>query len=331
MAKIAKPATTPKPQTNLAPKATAEDQDRLNENVQPTLEPDLDLNQLFTPLDNTNDYAKVLFWGREGTSKTTSAAHAANLGRVLVINAEAGLKAQALKTRGVNTTNIALYPPQGSDLGITHQSLEKVYYAVKSDLMKDPNSWFAIVIDSITEVADALVNNVSDNRVRQAERRASANGVSLESNLRWETDRNDYGTMAKQFRDLLRKFRDLPCHLILTALERRDVDEDTGAVTYGPAVSPGIQKDVLGYMDLVFNFAAADEQRPYRALTAGGERRRTKDRYGVMPRVLNEPTFDRVLGYLNGDLDETTDPLQKQEQPMGEHTNNNNNKEISNA
>ncbi len=305
-----------KPAQNLAPKATKEDNERIA--AQPTLQPETNTGLGgFVSLDETTDYVKSIFWGREGSSKTTSACHAANHGRVLVINAEAGLKVKALKRQGVNTANIQVWPnPSDPDTEITHSSLEAVYYQVKSDLIRDPSSWFAVVVDSVTEVADALVGHVSDHRVDKASARAESQGMELDEYDRWMTDRNDYGVMGKQFRDLLRKFRDLPCHLILTALERRDVDEDTGKVTYGPALSPGIQKDVLGYMDLVFYFKEAepatkkDPGKPYRAVTHLAGVRRSKDRYGLLPQVLNEPTFTRVLSYLDEQLDETTDPVQ---------------------
>lgn len=306
-----------KPVQNQAPKATEEDADRINKATAQATLPKTETSPsqtLFASLSDTRDYVKAIFWGREGSSKTTSASHAANLGRVLVINAEGGLKTTALKNQGVNTDNIAVWPnPQDPDAKITHSNLEQIYYQIKADLIKDPESWFAVVIDSVTEVADALVGVVSDVRVNRTMTRAEQQGIELDDNVRWDTDRNDYGVMAKQFRDLLRKFRDLPCHLILTALERRDVDNDTGQTTYGPAVSPGIQKDVLGYMDLVLYFkeATADEKdtpgKPYRAVTHRAGTRRSKDRYGMLPQVLNEPTFPRVLGYLDGSITAETD------------------------
>ena len=309
--KAAKPATKPAAK-NLAPKASAADTNRINRAAAKSLG-----GVSFAKLSETTDYAKVIFWGREGSSKTTSACHAANLGRVLVINIEGGLKTQALKRQGVNVDNLAVWPnPDDAEAEISHQALEAVYFQIKADLMKEPGSWFAVIIDSISDLTDTIVGRVSDNRVNRAIKRAEQQGVDLDENTRWETDRNDYGVMGKQFRDLLRKFRDLPCHLILTALERRDVDEDTGLVMYGPAVSPGLQKDVLGYMDLVFYFKEAEDAtkdtmaKPYRAVTQRAGRRRSKDRYGVMPQVLNEPTFERVVGYLNGELTADTDPLQ---------------------
>ena len=309
------------PVKNQAPKATDEDNNRIKES-QPQLGAQVATGLKFAALEETKDYVKAIFWGREGSSKTTSAAHATSLGPVLVINAEAGLQLKALQRQGVDTSKIAIYPnPNEENTTIDYETLEAIYFQLKSDLMQDPNAWAAVVIDSVTEVAEALVGQATDNRVERAEARAEQQGIKFDDSARWNTDRNDYGVMSKQFRDLLRKYRDLPCHLILTALERRDVDEDTGQVTYGPAISPGVQKDVLGYMDLVLYFKEAEREtknepaKPYRAVTHNSGRYRSKDRYGLLPQVLVEPTFTRIHQYLQEELTQEQDPLQQAPEP----------------
>jgi hypothetical protein len=111
-------------------------------------------------------------------------------------------------------------------------------------------------------------------------------------------------------KDLLKKFRDLPCHFVVTALMRRDVDEKTSKVTYGPAVTPGLQNAILGYTDINLLFRQEDEDGPFRALVRGSSMYRTKDRVGGLPKVIAEPSFERILGYTNGDIEEEQDPLQ---------------------
>jgi hypothetical protein len=127
-------------------------------------------------------------------------------------------------------------------------------------------------------------------------------------------DRDDYGVMSNQLRGVLRDLRDLPCHLVITALER--VDDDG---TVGPAISPALAHDVLGYADLTLRFRATlhatgeDEDQAlaeFRALTRPGARTRAKDRFDMTPRVLVEPTFPRILGYVRGEIQEDADPIQ---------------------
>lgn len=267
-------------------------------------------NNLFASLADKEEHLNVLLFGREGSGKTTSACTLANLGygKVLVINAEGGLKKNTLSRRGIDVNRILIWPNQGE--AITYHGLIEVYTQMKADLDKDSKSWAGVIFDSATEIVPALVEQVAKDRMEKSARR----GQPVEGIDEFFTDRSDYGTMSKMFRDILRKFRDLPVHFIVTALERRDVDEDTGKVQYGPAVTPGVQADLLGYVDLVLACSAQDDEEglPFRALTRSAGKYRGKDRLGVLPKVLVEPTIPRILEYENGTLTEDTDPKQKE-------------------
>lgn len=265
----------------------------------------------FSALEDAPEYQRILWYGREGSGKTTDAADAANrakaLGsKVLVINAEAGLKIKALQRAGVDTSAIRLWPDPNKPVQITHRRLDRLFRTLMQDLEADRNAWYAVVFDSASDIVESMVGYVGDKRVAKAR----DGGVDIDEIDEYATDRNDYGTMGKMFRDILRKYRDLPCHVLLTALERRDEDEDTHRVMYGPAVSPGVQGSLLGYVDIVLATKADDGSNPFRALTAKTARYRAKDRYHILPPVLVEPTFGRILDYYDGVLTEATDPKQ---------------------
>lgn len=257
----------------------------------------------FAPVDETIDYVNSCFYGREGSGKTTALARMSTQGRTLIINAEGGVKKAPLVKRGADMNNLMVWPRPGSNTKITHKTLDELYRRVKADLMKDPKSWHCIGFDSITEVYQAVLDDVTGKRVKTLKDKGADPDEFF-------VDIADYGTMSKMVRDLLRKFRDLPCHVVFTALERRDVDKDTGKPQYGPAITPGLMTDVLGYPDLVLMFKAADEDGPFRALTRSNSRYRAKDRFDVLPRVLAEPMGDRIIQYVTGELSEETDPFQ---------------------
>lgn len=270
-------------------------------------QPTLDVDDWFVPLADAATHVNALYYGREGSTKTTSAARVANLpepGRVLFINAEGGLKIAPLEKHGVDTSRIVVYPRPNTDDAIDFPSLDRIYRRMKADLTNDPTSWLAVVFDSETEIVQVLLDGVSKRRVDALKRKGTAD---VDEHF---VDVADYGTMTKMARDLLRKFRDLPCHFIITALERRDVDKDTGKPQYGPAVTPGLAKDLLGYVDFVIMMKPADEDGPVRGLTRANSRFRAKDRFDVTPRIMVEPTVDRLFGYLNGTLTEDEDPFQ---------------------
>lgn len=272
---------------------------------------------LFSDLDDERETYNMSFWGREGSGKTTALAYMANVApaesKILIVNAEGGLKKNALRRLGIDTSKIKVWPNRAKGEEVTRAGLDELYRKIQGDLMRDPNSWFAVGWDSVTEIHTKVTNDVSAHRIDLKKHRDGE--WEPDEFDRYFTDLSDYGTMSKMMADLLRKFRDLPCHFVVTALERRDVDEKTGRVTYGPAITPGLQSSILGYTDINLAFKQADEDGPYRALTKGSGMHRAKDRGGSLPRVLVQPWFDRVLAYEAGELTEETDPLQQELKP----------------
>lgn len=267
----------------------------------------------FVSLDDVIDHTNTLLYGREGSAKTTNATRLANAfshlpkgkGMILVINAEGGLRKQALRNRGIDTDKIVLWPDPKNHERVTPASMNRIHLKIKSDLERDPESWGGVIFDSATEIYQALLDFAQQKRIAGLVRQ----GRDVDEDF---VDIADYGNMSKMFRDSLRKFRDLPCHFVVTALERRTVDKDTGKPTYGPDVTPALQSDLLGYVDFVLMCKPEDEDGPFRALTRANSRYRAKDRFDVLPQVIAEPFLDRVLQYVSGDLTPETDPLQAQ-------------------
>lgn len=276
----------------------------------------------FVGVEDIVEFLNLLYYGREGSAKTTNAARIANAashlpkgkGKVLVINAEGGLKRKPLIKRGVDMSRIVLWPDPKKHERVSRESLQKIFQRVKSDLLADPDSWFAVIFDSASEIHISFLDTVTAKRVASMLNR----GMDVDEDF---VDRSDYGTMSKMFRQQLRNFRDLPCHFIVTALERRDVDSDTSKPTYGPAVTPGLQSDLLGYVDMVIMCKAEDEDGPFRGLTRANSRYRAKDRFDTLPKVMVEPHADRIIDYLNDTIDEETDPEQKRYTAQGKDVN----------
>lgn len=262
------------------------------------------MDELFTPLTAAPIRVNALWYGPEGSAKTTSIASAANHGRTMIFSSEAGLQLAALRKRGINVENLFVYPPPGTPL--TFRGLQEAYKRLQEDLRRDPNSWFAVGVDSATDLTEKVLE--ASTSERNAKLRKRGLGADIDP---WFTDLSDYGTVGKKMRWLMRRLRDLPVHTLITALQKRDVDEDTGGVAYGPAANEGVARNLLAYPDLVLACKPKDAKQPFRAMTKEGGRYRAKDRFDALPKVLVEPTFDRVWQYLQNLLDEDTDPLQK--------------------
>lgn len=276
---------------------------------------------LYDEMDDSDEFYRILWWGPEGTGKTTDVAMVTRIvqgsGRVLMINAEAGAKKTALVRHGVDTSRIALYPPKGQQL--TFEGLERLFYRIQADLEADPRSWGAVVWDSITAIYQKLLDDVIEADIRKtaeilqrANKGRSGRAGNITLRDRFETDRDDYAAMSNQVRLLLRKYRALHCHLLVTALERRD-ENGKGkdkTVEYGPAVSPALQIDLLGYMDVVLH-TQVNSNGVFYGRSQPTEDTRGKDRLNALPVELVDPTVERVHLYVTGQLTEDTDRAQR--------------------
>jgi hypothetical protein len=271
-------------------------------------------------MDDSDEFYRILWWGVEGTGKTTDVAMVTRIapkGRVLMINAEAGAKRSALQHHGVDTSRIASYPPRGQQL--TFEGLERLFYRIQADLEADPDSWSAVIWDSVTAIYQKLLDDVIEADIRKTAeilQRAKKGRDGRSGNItlrdRFESDRDDYAAMSNQVRLLLRKYRALHCHLLITALERRD-ENGKGkdkTVEYGPAVSPALQVDLLGYMDVVLH-CRVNSNGVFYGRSQPTEDTRGKDRLNALPVELVDPTIERIHRYVSGELTDETDRAQR--------------------
>lgn len=259
----------------------------------------------FVSLDDSEDKLNVLYYGREGSGKTSHALDMAHLGKVLVVNIEGGLKKTALRKRGIPTDNVQVWPRPG--VRATFEGLQQVYYKIREDLDRDPDAWAGVVVDSTTELATLFRENATQARQADLDRM----NRDYDPNF---IDRSDYGVQTDQIQRLFRRFRDLPCHFVVTALER--IEDGVS----GPAINPALAGAILGYVDFVLftkstqpGAEGSEEiETEFRAATRPGSKWHAKDRFDATPRVLAEPTFTRLLQYVEGKLTEADDVLQEE-------------------
>ena len=243
----------------------------------------------------------LLYYGDGGSGKTTDMFHAALHGKLWVANAETGVKARAVKQWGIPLDRFELFP--GDDERITYESLEDEFIRLREKLHKEPDSLFATGWDSVTEIQAIMVDHVQIARQQKKQRQ----GQDVDP---FVMDEDNWRTVNAECRALIRKFRyELPCHFIMTALERTDKDKGSGRVSVHPAVTPGLQKDLIGWVDIVCHTRTIqlDEDEVYMGLFRNSGLYRGKDRYKILPRQLVNPTFDRILKYYQGELTLETD------------------------
>lgn len=239
-------------------------------------------------LDDVEEYVNAMYFGESGSGKTTAAAHMAKFGPVVYVNAEAGLKAKPLRRLGVPTANIRPYKV------ICYADLDKLYWQTKAQLEAEPGSVVGIVFDSTTEIQKTLIDSIV------SERHAKRTKSGMEDD-EFFTDRDEYGRMTEMMRRICRRFRDLPCHTAFVCLAKRDVDND--GVFYRPALTPAFAGDLMGYVDIAVYCGVGDgdedDRSRYTGITRPIGKFRGKDRYNAVPPVMANPTFDRLVEYVD--------------------------------
>lgn len=249
-------------------------------------------------LAEQKEYVRALWYGDPGKGKTTHAAALAKLGRVLYVNAEGGLKATALRRVGIPIENIE--PITITDFA----EMQTLGFEIQGRL-EAGEQIAGVVWDSITEIYQRFIEQLVNKAVEKDVARGKDRDV-------WDVQLDDYGDAVQQVRRCIRQFRDLPCHWGVVALPKREQDEE-GGVVYQPAVSKGLMNDLMGYTDLVINcrLQVTDGVEEYIGITRPEGKYEAKDRFGVTPRFMMEPSFPRIIAYVNGQLKATDDPLQQ--------------------
>lgn len=268
-------------------------------------------NYLSAPsLSDQPQFVKAGWYGDVGTAKTSNLAALARLGKIVAIDSEAGLEHGPLEDLGIPTANIVPFRD------ITYDALDDLHWQIRSQLDSEPGSIIGVTIDSMTEIVAKLVEQTNDAEVERQIRKLQRRGEDTSNLSKFRIELSSWGVVTEQVRRLIRRYRDLPCHVGWAALERRDVDQNDGSVSYGPRVNPGLQGDLVGYVGIVAHtwIDGTDPDTDDELFVA--HMRRTgkyvaKDRFHVTPKRMAVPSFDRMVQYVSGELTVENDPIQQ--------------------
>lgn len=253
-------------------------------------------------LADQKEHVKALMYGEQGTGKTTALASMARLGRVAYIDAESGLKSRPLRNLGVPIANIEPHHPRSYD------EIDALYWDLKDQLENANHTagpLVGIVFDSMTEIQKMLIESVVEARGAKV----SKSGMEIDP---YSVLLDDYGKVTEMLRRMVRKFRDLPCHVGFGALQKREVDGKEGSIVYLPELMPKFANDLMGYVDVITCHATSADygELEYLAVTKPLGKYRGKDRFGALPLTLANPTFDRIVGLVNDEIDIDKDEAQ---------------------
>ena len=276
--------------TETTPEGAEEGSSKLRRRAKPALAaraqrfaPDL---SKFKSLEESADYLRVVLYGDYGVGKSTSAMTLAERGKIAVIDPENSIRRSALARQGINTDNIMQWPDW------SYEGVEQFFHTVKAELEREPGSIFAVVIDTVTSLAQFwLEAAVKDSLARPAMQKKHP------GRTQWDVFQDDYGVLTEQIKTMItRQLFLLPCHVVVIAHARRAENED-GAVRVGPALSPAAQGALLTYSDWVFRQSMVEKGGNEHRIVETSPRGlvEAKERFGVLGSRLNDVTMLDML------------------------------------
>lgn len=218
----------------------------------------------------------ALIYGEGGTGKTTlvaSAGDVPDLCPVLHLNVENG--ADSISSR----TNIDVI-----DID-TIRELQQVYSELQA---KQGAGYRTVIVDNLTEAQAQGMDDIL--KTGKASDFVDFDGASF-SNGAWNRS-------SEQMRKLVRYFRDLPVYTIFIAWERNYADD--GPPDIGPHFTKSFGKEAPGLVNDVYRLTVQGGIRVLQ--TQRTDRVSAKDRSGLLPPIIKNPTMTMLNDYWTGKL-----------------------------
>ncbi|KKL49151.1 hypothetical protein LCGC14_2318380 [marine sediment metagenome] len=193
-------------------------------------ETDFELN--IEALSERSKFVKILVYGESGVGKTVFASTAPR--PILWLESEGG------------TNSIA--DPKGIDI-VRVDNLNTYREALLFLKSKKGAKYKTVVLDSFTETQATVLKEIM--------KFAQTKDPTRDE---FAPQLQDYQRMTGMMREIVRGFRDLDMHVIITALSREDKDELTAKVRVAPRLSPAIASEIPGFMDaMIMAYTATDD------------------------------------------------------------------------
>lgn len=198
-------------------------------------------------------YLNAVVWGAPGEGKTVLISTMP--GKGVILDCEGGLLSIRDKVGGrISAVKVTSF-----------DTLREVF----KELKQGGTGFEWVAIDSLTEAGKLCMDKVMHD---QKDKDVPA--------------MRDYLVCIEDMRKLIRAFRDLPMHVMFTALPKDDKDEQYGTIVRKPSLPGKLSDDACGYVDLIFYLHTQEKDgvSTRMLLTQPSERFYAKDRSGKLER-----------------------------------------------
>lgn len=230
---------------------------------------------------------------------TSTKAADSRLCKIVVVGPTGAGKTSLAKTLPPDKTLIisnerGLLPLAGHDFTVwTIDSWDDLQTAYQELLKPEIREKFKVVfVDSLTEM-----NELCKDHIIKKERP----GKKIEIGKVYDDllTMQDYQLLDTKMRRMIRSFRDLDMHVVFTCLEDERKDEQTGFITFVPALNGKLAFQLGAYFDEIFRLITQEVEKgkPHaRYLNTGKTDKNTcKDRSGALE-FMEEPDLSAIFG-----------------------------------
>jgi phage nucleotide-binding protein len=224
----------------------------------------------------------MLIYGNPGVGKTILACSADDIPecrKVLHLDIEGG------------TMSVEKRYPKVEFIRITDwDQLWNIY----NDLLRNAYDYSTIIIDNLSEAQKIGMKAIMDV--------AKLRDPDIEEEV---PRQRDWGIILERMRLMVRAFRDLPTHTIITAHEKEETQQRTGLGIFKPSLSGKLANEVAGFFDVVVRMYVqeVDGESTRILATAASEDYIAKDRSDSLPEYMTNPTMQKIFQIMNGEIE----------------------------